>query len=86
MCIGNRVNLQLFLKILTIFLDEKSWFYQIMFNCVEFKLPFTWALATWGSCVAGLRSSTPEIYSHSVHLYSGVAQSTVCVISPAMFN
>ena len=39
-----------------------------------------------GFCVAVLRSSTPEIYSLLVHLYSGVAQSTVCAIPPAIIN
>ena len=40
------------------------------------------------ACVVVLRSSTPEIYSLLVHLYSAVAQSryAVCAIPPAMFN
>ena len=27
---------------------RKSLFYQMFFNCVEFKLPFSWAFASWG--------------------------------------
>ena len=83
-CIGNRVNLHLFLTILTML--RKSWFYQykiivLSLNCHS---PERWPHG--GSCVAVLRSSTPGIYSLLVHLYSGVAQSTVCAIPPAMFN
>ena len=49
MCIGNRANLNLFLSILTmLFLDEEVMISSNDFNCVEFKLPFTWTLATWG--------------------------------------
>ena len=40
-----------------VFWMRKLWFYQIIVNCVEVKPPFTWAFATWGYCVAVLRSS-----------------------------
>ena len=84
MCIGNRVNLHLFSTILTMFFwDEEIMILSNNFRSVGFKLPFTGALATWGH-VAVLRSSTPEIYSLLIYLYSGVAQSMVCAIPPAM--
>ena len=47
--IGSRVNLHSSLTILIIFFwDEYISILSDIFNCVEFKLPFTWALATWG--------------------------------------
>ena len=49
MYIANRVNLHLFLTILTMFFwDEYIMILSNIFHFVEFKLPFTWALATWG--------------------------------------
>ena len=49
MCIGNRVNLHLFLTILTMFFwDEEIMILSNNFRSVGFKLPFTWALATCG--------------------------------------
>ena len=51
MCIGNRINLHLFLTILTMFFwDDQIMILSNSLNSVEFKLPFTWALATctWG--------------------------------------
>ena len=83
-CIGNRVNSHLFLTILTML--RKSWFYQyeIIVLSLSCHLPERWPHG--GSYMAVLRSSTPEIYSLLVYLYSGVAQSTVCAIPPAMFN
>ena len=73
-CIGNRINLHLFLTILTML--RKSWFYQykIIVLSLSCHSPERWPHG--GSCVAVLRSSTPEIDSLLVHLYSGVAQST----------
>ena len=80
-CVGNRVNLHLCLTILTIL--RKSWFYQnkIIVLSLSCHSP-----ERWQRCEAVLRSSTPEIYSLLVHMYSGVAQSTVCAIPPAMLN
>ena len=83
-CIRNRVNLHLFLTILTML--RKSWFYQykIIVLSLSCHSPERWSHGS--SCVIVLRSSTPEIYWLLVHLYSGEARSTVCAIPPAMFN
>ena len=56
MRVGHRVNLHLFLTILTMRFRWGNYeFYQNIFDCVEFKLLFTWVLATWrllSGCVA----------------------------------
>ena len=63
-----------------------SIFYHFFFFLLNLSchLPKHWPHG--GSCAAVLCSSTPEIYSLLTHLYSGVTQSTVCAIPPAMFN
>ena len=74
MCIGNMVNFHLFLTILTMFFLKwvKHGFIKYFFILLNlsYRLPKHWPYG--GSCVAVLRSSTPEIYSLLVHLYSGV--------------
>ena len=74
-----------------IFLSEivKSWFYQALFNYVEFKLPCTWALATWGlSCGRVALQFTWNLLTFSSPALTWLRgwQSTVCAIAPAMFN
>ena len=90
MCIGNRINLHLFLTILTMFFwDDEIMILSNSLNSVEFKLPFTWALATctWGLlCGSVALRYTWNLLTFLVHLYYGVAQSTVCAIPPAMFD
>ena len=83
-CIGNRIILHLFLTILTMLRKSRFYQYKIIVLSLSCHSPERWPHG--GSCVAVLRSITPEIYSLLVHLYSGLAQSTICAIPPVMFN
>ena len=67
MSVGNRVNLHLCLTILTIL--RKSLFYQNTIIVLSLSCHSSERWPHGGSCVAVLRSSTPEIYSLLVHLY-----------------
>ena len=73
MCIGNRVQFAFILDNFDIFLDEEITITSnFFFNYVEFKLPFTWALAIWRLLSGNVAfRDIAEIYSLLVPLYSG---------------